>query len=44
MNVPDLIMVGVAPLNWRFGRLRDAEHKKVWACGPLRLSIHWFEE
>jgi hypothetical protein len=44
MNI--LLMIGLAPLSWRFGRIRrkyDQRYrlvKLVFALGPLRVSMH----
>lgn len=35
-----LVMIGLAPLNWRIGVVRHKVGKLVWAFGPLRLSFH----
>jgi len=35
-----LMMVGVAPLSWRLGLIKEKVGKVVYAVGPLRLSFH----
>ena len=40
-----LVMVGVAPLSWRLGVVRDKVGvKRVYALGPFRLAVHWIAE
>jgi hypothetical protein len=35
-----LVLVGIAPLSWRFGVVRSKPGKRVYAFGPFRLSLH----
>lgn len=43
MSFNYLVMVGIAPFSWRFGLIRVCFKKRVYAFGPLRLSIHNLE-
>ena len=35
-----LVLVGIAPLSWRFGVVRRKPGKLVRAFGPFRISFH----
>lgn len=35
-----MIFIGIAPLSWRIGLVRSKPGKRVYALGPLRLSLH----
>lgn len=36
-----LVMVGIAPLSWRIGEVRNKPGKRVYAIGPFRLGLHY---
>lgn len=38
-----LLMVGIAPISWRFGIVRSTPYKIVYALGPFRLAVHKIE-
>jgi hypothetical protein len=38
-----LIMIGLAPLSWRFGVTRSKPGKLVLAFGPFRIAFHNLE-
>ena len=35
-----LVMIGIAPFNWRLGKIRSTPRKLVYAMGPFRFSWH----